>query len=65
MPIDTGVFIAGVGVLVTLDLAVLGISVQNARKVGKDPKARKTAREAKQTARKVEAAVRVEGRADD
>jgi len=46
MPIDTGVFIAGVGVLVTLDLAVLGISVQNARAVGKDPKARKWAREA-------------------
>jgi len=46
MPIDTGVFVAGVGVLVTLDLAVLGISVQNARKVGKDPKARKWARDA-------------------
>jgi len=46
MPIDTGVFVAGVGVLVTLDLAVLGISVQNARKVGKDPKARQLARSA-------------------
>jgi len=59
--VSTPVFVAGVGVLVSLDLAVLGISVQNARKLGKDPVARKKAQEAKQ------AAVRVDGNgsADD
>lgn len=46
MPIDTGTFVAGVGVLVTLDLAVLGISVSNARKVGTDQYARRLARRA-------------------
>lgn len=44
--IETGAFIAGVGVLVSLDLAVLGISVHNARQVGSDEQARETARQA-------------------
>lgn len=52
MPIDTATFVAGVGVLVSLDLAVLGISVQNARRVGKDPKAREKAKRALKEARK-------------
>jgi hypothetical protein len=51
MPIDTGTFIAGVGVLVTLDLAVLTISVSNARKVGTDRQARRMARRALKEAR--------------
>lgn len=44
--IDTGTFVAGVGVLVSLDLAVLGVSVQNARRVGRDKTARRRATEA-------------------
>ncbi|MCD2199077.1 hypothetical protein LPA44_04080 [Halobacterium sp. KA-4] len=52
MPVDTGTFVAGVGVLVSLDLAVLGISVQNARRVGKDPKAREKAAEAHEAAKR-------------
>ena len=51
MPLDTATFVAGVGVLVSLDLAVLGISVQNARKVGTDEKARATAKKALDLAR--------------
>jgi|GEM_PF-3072072 len=51
MPIDTPTFVAGVGVLVSLDLAVLGISVQNARRVGKDRKAREMARDALEATR--------------
>lgn len=50
MAIDTGTFIAGVGILVTLDLAVLTISVSNARKVGHDPEARSMADEARSQA---------------
>lgn len=50
MAIDTGTFVAGVGVLVTLDMAVLAISITNARKVGRDPDARKEAREAEELA---------------
>lgn len=50
MSIDTATFVAGVGVLVTLDLAVLTISVANTRSLGS------TATE-KQVSR-VEAAVR-------
>lgn len=61
MPLDTGTFVAGVGVLVSLDLAVLGISVQNARKVGTDPKARQRARDAYQQARKAQASARTDG----
>lgn len=49
--ISTAAFIAGVGVLVTLDLAVLGISVVNARQVGTDEKARKRAAKAIKIAR--------------
>ena len=54
--IDTATFIAGVGVLVTLDLAVLGISVHNAREVGVDDLARRRASKALSTARKARAA---------
>jgi len=50
--IDTSTFIAGVGVLVSLDLAVLGISVVNARQVGTDKTARETARKALRLARR-------------
>lgn len=66
--IDTGAFIAGVGVLVTLDLAVLGVSIQNARRVGTDEQARKKAkmalkkaREARQAAREARRTEWVEG----
>jgi len=66
--IETGAFIAGVGVLVTLDLAVLGISVVNARRIGvdevarkKSKKALKKAREARQTAREARRAEWAEG----
>lgn len=50
MTIDTGVFVAGVSVLVGLDLAVLTISVQNARKVGEDSRARQLAADAEEQA---------------
>lgn len=46
MAIDTGTFVAGIGILVTLDLSVLAISVANARKVGEDEVARADAEEA-------------------
>ena len=49
--IDTATFVTGVGVLVSLDLAVLGISVSNARKIGTDEQARETATKALKTAR--------------
>ncbi|MFD1588723.1 hypothetical protein ACFR9U_17225 [Halorientalis brevis] len=49
--IETATFVSGVGVLVALDLAVLGVSVQNARKVGTDKEARETASTALKTAR--------------
>lgn len=48
--IDTATFVTGVGVLVTLDVAVLGISVANARKIGRDDVARKKASKALSTA---------------
>lgn len=48
--IETGTFVTGVGILVSLDLAVLGISVVNARRVGTDETAREKAREAANSA---------------
>lgn len=56
--IDTGAFFAGVGVLVTLDVAVLGISVANARAVGVDKTARQKAEKALKKSRKARRAVR-------
>lgn len=50
MAVETAVFVSGVGLLVTLDLAVLGISVVNARKVGHDATARQAAAEAEEQA---------------
>lgn len=35
MAIDTGAFVAGVGVLITLDLAVLAATFSNTRAIGK------------------------------
>jgi len=64
VPINTPTFIAGVGILVSLDLAVLGISVQNARNVGTDTKAREKARKAHNEAREVKATVRADGMGD-
>jgi len=49
--IETGTFVSGVGVLVGLDLAVLSISVVNARQVGTDRQARETASKALEIAR--------------
>lgn len=49
--IDTGTFITGVGVLVSLDLAVLAISVSNARRIGEDTEARDKADKALMIAR--------------
>jgi len=50
MAIDTAAFLAGVGLLVTLDLFVLGVSVNNARIVGEDEQARERAQEAEEVA---------------
>lgn len=55
--VETGAFIAGIGVLVSLDLAVLGISVSNARKVGRDKRARQAAAEAEEQAQHAAARV--------
>jgi hypothetical protein len=44
--VATSTFVAGLGLLVTLDLAVLAISVTNARQVGTDKRARRMADEA-------------------
>lgn len=48
--VETSVFVAGVGILVTLDLSVLAISVANARQVGTDEQARELAAEAEEQA---------------
>jgi len=46
MAIDTATFVAGVGILMTLEVAVLAISVQNARRIGTDERARELADQA-------------------
>jgi hypothetical protein len=46
MPVDEATFVAGVGILMTLEVAVLAISVQNARRIGTDKRARELADQA-------------------
>lgn len=60
MEIETAVFVSGVGVLVTLDLAVLGISVVNARRIGVDKVARERASKALSKVREIETAQAIE-----
>lgn len=50
MAVDTAIFLSGISILVGLDLAVLAISVQNARKVGHDEQAREWSKEAEEQA---------------
>lgn len=54
MAVDTAIFLSGISILVGLDLAVLAISVQNARKVGHDKQARGTAEGAEEAAEEAE-----------
>jgi hypothetical protein len=54
MTVDTGVFVAGVGIIITLQLAVLAIVVENARRVGHDKTARTMAQKALQRIRRHE-----------
>lgn len=61
MPIDTGAFIAGVGVLVGFDILGLTAIFALARDVGHDPVARKKADKALKHAREASAEVRTDG----
>jgi hypothetical protein len=61
MPIDTGAFIAGVGVLVTMDILSLTAIFALTRRVGKDAVARQRAEKALRHARRADAEVRTDG----
>jgi hypothetical protein len=62
MPIDTGAFLAGVGILVMLDLANLAITVKNARDLGVDERARQKAAEAEELALQLRSRMNNRGR---
>lgn len=55
MPLDTGAFIAGVGVLVALDTVSIALTFEAYRQAMKDPQARESAAEADRYAREAEA----------
>ena len=67
MAIDTATFVAGVGVLVSLDLASLGAIIALSREMGRDDAARERAQraeeraqEARKMARDAKGAIRAE-----
>jgi hypothetical protein len=59
MPIDTGAFVAGVGILTTLDVLTISAIISLSRAVGEDPVARERSKKALKQAREADAECRV------